>query len=162
MQAITNMIEKEMSRLWRLARSLLSRRRLASFAVVGVAGALCDLFMLVLLVEVVGLLAEIATLISIEASILLMFVLNDQWTFRAEGQSKVKAMLCRLWRSHLVRFAGISIQLGVFVVIYRGSGLSVAVSGVDWWLVWAKSVAIVIGSGCNFLLESTFTWRVQG
>ena len=99
--------------------ALNSRIRFGKFVSVGVVGAACDTAILVFLVEVVGLLEEAAVLIGIEMAILVMFLINDNWTFAGEGSRDRRSWFGRLARSHAVRSGGVITQFLVFVAIYR-------------------------------------------
>lgn len=142
-------------------RALRSGLRLGKFVSVGAIGAICDTAVLLVLVEGFGVLEEVAALAGIEASILLMFVLNERWTFPDSGRRSGGAVLRRLGRSHLVRSGGVVVQFALFVAVYRLLFVPVQVAGVDAWLVVAKLAGIAVGTLLNYVFESLFTWRVQ-
>jgi putative flippase GtrA len=141
--------------------ALRSRVRFGKFVSVGVIGAVCDTVMLLTLVEVFGLLEEAAVLIGIETAILVMFLINDRWTFAGEGHTDRRSFLSRLVRSHGVRAAGSVTQFVVFVTIFRVFAVELTVFGVDGWLLVAKGGGIAIGMLVNYVFESLFTWRVH-
>lgn len=141
--------------------ALRSRLRFGKFVSVGVVGAVCDTAVLLFLVEVVGLLEEIAVLIGIETAILVMFLINDNWTFADEGHRDRRSWLGRLLRSHLVRSGGSLTQFVVFVTIYRLLFVSVELVGIDAWLLFAKGAGIAVGMLVNYVFESLFTWQVH-
>jgi len=140
--------------------ALRSRLRFGKFVSVGVVGALCDTVVLLLLVEVVGLLEEAAVLVGIETAILVMFLINDNWTFADQGRAG-RSWLGRLLRSHLVRSVGSLAQFLVFVVLYRALFVSVTVFGLDAWLLFGKGAGIACGMVVNYVFESLFTWQVR-
>ena len=140
--------------------ALRSRARFGQFVSVGVVGALCDTTVLVVLTEVFGVLPEIATIIGIETAILVMFAINENWTFADEGRAGRRSLLGRLLKSHTVRAAGSTTQFVVFVAIFRGVPVTLNVVGVDAWLVVAKGCGIGVGMLVNYVAESLFTWRV--
>lgn len=160
--------------------ALASGVRFGQFVSVGVLGAVVDTLVLVTLAEGAGVLPEIATLVGIETAILVMFVVNERWTFAAEGAPGRRSLLGRLKRSHLVRSAGVLTQFTVFVLVYRvlfvpvslgDIGLVTAVTavaglepgglvGLDLWLLIAKGTGIGLGMLVNYVFESLFTWRV--
>lgn len=142
-------------------QALTSRVRLGKFVSVGAIGALCDTAVLLVLVEIGGVLEEVGALAGIEVSIVVMFLLNEHWTFPESGKQGFRATLRRLGRSHLVRSGAVIVQFLVFVVIYRLLFLSVSLFGIDMWLVVAKLSGIVLGTVINYIFESLFTWRVQ-
>jgi len=141
--------------------ALRSRTRFGKFVSVGVIGAACDTAVLVFLVEVLGLLEEAAFLIGVETAILVMFLINDNWTFASEGSSDRHSFPGRLVRSHAVRMGGIVTQSIIFFVIYRLLFVSLVVAGVDGWLLVAKGAGIACGMVVNYTFESLFTWRVH-
>lgn len=140
---------------------LFSRVRFGKFVSVGIVGAAFDTAVLVFLVEVFGLLEEIAVLVGIEVAILVMFLLNDNWTFVGEGGGGRRSLLRRIAKSHAVRSGGIVTQFVVFVVVYRLIDLSIIVGGFEVWLLVAKGAGIGCGMLVNYTFESLFTWRVQ-
>lgn len=158
---------------------LLSGTRFGKFLSVGLIGAACDTTVLLALSEGLGVLPEIATLAGIETAILVMFAINDRWTFAAEGGDDRRSLLTRLKRSHLVRVVGSVTQFLVFVVVYRllfvpvelgdlglwGAvtgvfGVGAGLAGIDLWLLVAKATGIGIAVMVNYVAESLFTWRV--
>ena len=139
--------------------SLVSGVRFGQFVSVGVIGAICDTTVLVVLTEVFGVLPEIATIVGIETAILVMFAINDNWTFDAEGEHR--SLGRRLLRSHAVRAGGSTTQFVVFVVVYRLFFLPLSFAGVDLWLLVAKAGGIGVGMFVNYVFESLFTWQVQ-
>jgi len=141
--------------------ALVSRRRFGKFVSVGAVGTLCDTVVLLTLVEVFGVLEEVAALIGIEVAILVMFTLNEFWTYREAGASGWRPTGRRLGRSHVVRAAGATVQLLVFTVIFRVFFTSVTFAGIEMWLLVAKGGGIACGTVVNYVFETLFTWRVQ-
>ena len=141
--------------------ALNSRLRFGKFVSVGVVGAACDTAVLVFLVEIVGLLEEVAVLIGIETAIVIMFLINDNWTFADEGDGDRRSWIGRLARSHAVRSGGVVTQFLVFVIIYRLLFVSLTLFGVDAWLLVAKGSGIALGMPVNYVFESLFTWQVH-
>jgi putative flippase GtrA len=141
--------------------ALRSRVRFGKFVSVGAVGAACDTAVLVVLTEVFGVLPEIATLVGIETAILVMFAINEHWTFAGEGREDRRSLLGRLGRSHGVRAAGSATQFVVFVLVFRGIPVSLPVAGIDAWLVVAKGAGIGVGMVVNYVCESLFTWQVH-
>ena len=162
--------------------ALSSGVRFSRFVSVGAVGATVDTLVLVTLAEGLGVLPELATLAGIETAILVMFAINDRWTFAEEGAPGRRPLLARLKRSHLVRAAGSLTQFGVFVLVYRVLFVPVtlgdlggwawlvgllgstagSLAGLDVWLLVAKGTGIGIGMIVNYVFESLFTWRVAG
>lgn len=140
---------------------LASWTRFGRFLSVGIAGAIVDTAVTVLLVVQYGFLEEVAALVGIETSILLMFLLNEYWTFAGAGHQHTRARLRRFGRSHVVRASAIVLQFGIFVVVYRLFSVPLPVLGIDGWLVVAKAVGIGVGFVLNYVFESLFTWHVH-
>jgi len=160
--------------------AIASGTRFGMFVSVGVFGAACDTVVLVVLTEVLGVLAEVATLAGIETAVLVMFLVNEYWTFADEGAADRGSFLARLKRSHVVRAAGVTTQFVVFVAVYRGLSRDILLGDVgpwvaltravgvgplapelDVWLLVAKGGGIAIGMLVNYVFESLFTWRVH-
>ncbi|MFB6219379.1 MAG: GtrA family protein [Halobacteriaceae archaeon] len=141
--------------------SLASRARIGRFVSVGAVGAAADTTVLFVLVEFLGVLPELATAVGIETAILVMFAINDRWTFAAEGGPGWRALAGRLVRSHTVRAAGVATQFVVFVALFRGVPVELAVAGFDLWLLVAKGSGIGVGMVVNYVAESLFTWQVH-
>jgi putative flippase GtrA len=140
-------------------RALMSTTRFGKFASVGAVGAVCDTLILLFLVERIGLLEEIAVLIGIESSILIMFVINDNWTY--SETDNIRTLSRRLLRSHTVRIVGALTQFIVFTIIYRSYFMQLEFSGIDLWLLVAKGSGIVLGMILNYTFETLFTWSIH-
>lgn len=140
-------------------RALMSTTRFGKFVSVGAVGAICDTLILLLLVEKIGLLEEVAVLIGIESSILIMFLINDNWTY--SSTDNIRTLPRRLLRSHTVRVVGALTQLIVFTIIYRSYFMQLEFSGVDLWLLVAKGFGIGFGMLLNYTFESLFTWSIH-
>ncbi|MDG5775336.1 GtrA family protein [Haloarculaceae archaeon H-GB2-1] len=162
-------------------RSLASGIRFGKFVSVGVVGALCDTFVLLVLTSVFDVVAELATIAGIETAILVMFAINERWTFSDAGNASGDSLLRRVLRSHVVRAGGSTTQFVIFVVVFRyfhvqlslaevgpvaavASTLGVSVgtlAAVDLWLLVSKGTGIGFGMLVNYVFESLFTWRVH-
>jgi putative flippase GtrA len=140
---------------------LSSRTRFGQFVSVGVIGASFDIATLVILTEVVGLSAIIANIISIEVAILVMFTVNEFWTFAAYGMTDITSISRRLFRSHIVRVSGSTLQYTLFIFIFYNFSVNLQWFSIDFWLVIVKGGAILLAMFVNYVFESLFTWRVQ-
>lgn len=160
--------------------ALSSGVRFGQFVSVGALGAVVDTIVLVTLAEGFGVLPELATLAGIETAILVMFAVNERWTFAREGDPGRRPLLGRLKRSHFVRAAGSLTQFAVFVAVYRGLFVPLTLgqiglwrtvvgavglgpgllAGLDLWLLVAKGTGIGVGMVVNYVFESLYTWRV--
>lgn len=149
-----------MTRTKRRIRSLLSTTRFGQFASVGVVGAVFDVTTATVLSEL-GVFPELAVFVGIEVAILVMFLLNDNWTFAEQGAAGIEAALRRLLRSNLVRAGGILVQLATFRILFRVVALDLDVAGIDGWFVVSKVAGIGTGMIVNYVAESLVTWQVH-
>ena len=145
-------------------RALATAERIGRFVSVGVAGATLETVIVALLTS--GVLATTAPplaakAVGAEASITLMFLLNDRWTFADEGEGGVVSLLRRYGKSHLVRLGGLSVAFVTLYVLTSLTGLSLVVRGADLWPTVANAIAIGVGMTLNYVAESLVTWRVQ-
>jgi len=141
--------------------ALVSGVRFGKFASVGVVGAVVDNAVLAGLKLGVGVPEMWAKAAGIEAAILVMFVVNDRWTFAREGERRPLSVLGRLVRSHLVRSGGVAVQLGVYWVLTQQLAMTLVVLDVDLWFLAASPIAIAVAMTVNYVFESVFTWRVH-
>ncbi|ELY88684.1 GtrA family protein [Natrialba hulunbeirensis JCM 10989] len=133
-------------------RALLSTSRFSQFASVGFVGATVDNVGLIALVELVSLNPVFAKVISWELSIVVIFILNEYWTFASHGKMSAWAFGRRFLRSNAVRFGGFLVTLTVLAVL------------VNWYdvnYVIANLVGIGIGFFVNYTCESLYTWKVH-
>jgi len=149
-----------MTRVGPRVASLLSAGRFGRFASVGVVGAAFDVTTSTLLSEL-GVYPELAVFVGIEVAVVVMFLLNDNWTFAGQGAAGLRAALGRLLRSNLVRAGGILVQLATFRLVFRVVALDLDVAGLDGWFVVSKVAGIGTGMIVNYVAESLVTWRVQ-
>lgn len=141
--------------------NLASGIRFGQFASVGVVGAVFDNTVLTILNLGTNLPTIAAKAAGIETAIVVMFLVNEHWTFSDEGAKGRRPFFRRMLRSHLVRMGGVSVQLVLFTLLYYGVDVSVPVAGIDFWFLVASLVAIGIAMFVNYLFESLFTWRVH-
>ncbi|SDM11210.1 Putative flippase GtrA (transmembrane translocase of bactoprenol-linked glucose) [Halogranum gelatinilyticum] len=138
---------------------LASTVRFGKFVSVGAVGAVFDLTVSAVLTVFFGVLAEYAKLVGAEVAIVVMFFINDNWTFAGEGATSRGHTLRRLLKSNLVRSGGLAVQF--FIVRgLRLLDLSFVVAGFDLWTVLPFPIAIGASMFFNYVAESLFTWRV--
>lgn len=137
--------------------ALLDVGRMARFASVGIIGMTLDLSISGVLVMLTTVPPVAVKLVGAECAILLMFVINDRWTFSRHRTTGLAEGLRRLVKSNLVRTGGITVQLTV-VFILTGVAFSVPIAGVNTWPVWTMVIAIVCGSVLNYIGETILTW----
>ncbi|MHB9285736.1 GtrA family protein [Halobacteriales archaeon Cl-PHB] len=150
---------KRFDRSW--LNALLSPRRFGQFVSVGAAGVVVDLTTLVTLKQGLGVPAYLAGILSIEAAILVMFLINEHWTFAEVGAEGRRSFLWRGLRSHAVRAAGSTTQYIIFLTLYYRLHQQLLLGGIDAWLVVAKMAGIAVGMVVNYTFESLYTWRVH-
>ncbi|MDQ2049859.1 GtrA family protein [Natronolimnohabitans sp. A-GB9] len=133
-------------------RALLSTTRFSQFAGVGFVGAAVDIVALALLVELTPLGPISGKVISWELSIIVIFVINERWTFADYGTMTPRALGRRFVRSNAVRFGGFLVTLAVLAIL------------VDWFGIWyvvANAIGIGVGFFVNYTCESLYTWKVH-
>lgn len=121
--------------------------RFFQFGGVSATGLLLENIILFLLVENLGFELVMGKLVGAEASIALMFLLNNRYTFR----DRPGATLKRFLRSNLVRAGGILIALAVLKI-----GVAFGL-----WYILANTIGIIIGFFFNYALESLYTWAEE-
>jgi len=129
-----------------------SSGRLLRFATVGLVGTTVDFAILIALVERHGFPPELAKLVGAETAIIVMFVVNERWTFSEWGRTGLRPLLRRLFTSNLVRTGGLVVSTTVLTLL-------VYYASVQYLL--ANAAGIACGFVVNFLAESYFTWRVH-
>ncbi|ESP89920.1 GtrA family protein [Candidatus Halobonum tyrrellensis] len=139
--------------------ALASGARIGQFVSVGVVGFVFDLTVSTALREL-GVFPELAAAVGIETAVIVMFLLNDRFTFAQQGTRGLAATARRLARSNAVRLGGIAVQLATFTAVYRGLAVPLTVAGVDGWFVVSRAAGIGVGMAVNYVAESLFTWRV--
>lgn len=134
-------------------QSLLRGIRAGKFLSVGIGGAVLDTLVLTLVVELTQVPPVYAKIVSAEAAIIAMFLVNDNWTFASEDVgSSTWATLRRFARSNVVRAGGVAVALVVLYVLYDVFGV---------WYPVANVVGIGMGFVVNYVAESLYTWRVH-
>jgi len=140
--------------------ALLSTVRFGKFASVGAAGATVETIIVTVLTVLFGVYGLFAKVVGTEASITLMFLLNEHWTFATEGREDRRSLLGRYLRSHLVRMGGLAVAFLVFAALLELTDVGLLVSGRDFWPPVANLLSIGAAMWVNYLAESLFTWQV--
>lgn len=133
-------------------RALWSRSRVGQFVGVGLVGAVVDTLGLYLLVELTALGPVVGKAVSWELSIVVIFVINEWWTFASYGEMTPRALGRRFLRSNAVRFAGFLVTLAVLAMLVRWF---------DVWYLIANAAGIGVGFFVNYTCESLYTWKVH-
>lgn len=144
----------------RIPPALKSRRRLLLFAVVGGLGFFVDQTVVISIVEFTDLqisfagrdvTLEFAKVLAAESAIIVMFLVNDRWTFDSFGATDTRSKATRFVKSNFVRIGGIAVATIV---------LSVLVRQFDLALPLANAIGILCGFLVNYTFETLFTWRI--
>ncbi|MFC6826443.1 GtrA family protein [Halopelagius fulvigenes] len=140
--------------------ALFSGVRFGKFVSVGAVGAVFDMTTTTALIVLLGVLGEYAKLVGAEVAIVVMFVINENWTFADEGAGGTLPTVRRFLTSNLVRSGGLALQF-LIVRSLRQIDLSVVLFGFDFWQVIPIPIAIAASMLVNYVAESTFTWRIS-
>jgi putative flippase GtrA len=141
--------------------ALLSGVRVGQFVSVGVVGAVTETLIVAVLTAGYGLVPQLAKLVGAEASITLMFLVNDNWTFSEEGKGDGRSLGGRYLRSHVVRLGGLAVGFTVLTLLTDFTDVTFVVAGADFWPTVANGIGIGCGMVLNYCFESLFTWRVH-
>lgn len=132
--------------------------RFGKFLSVGAVGAVLDLSVSSAL-TLGGVPPEFAKLVGAECAIVLMFFINDRWTFSEHGRAGIAPTARRLLKSNLVRSGGLVVQFLVVRTLTRLE-VSVTIAGTDVWAFLTFPIAIALAVVFNYVAESLLTWRV--
>lgn len=132
--------------------SLVSHARFGQFLSVGVLGAIVDNLVLAGLVELAAVTPLWAKVASAEAAVILMFALNEHWTFSEFSTENPLSVIRRFVRSNVVRAGGVMVALSVLAVLHGFLGV---------WYLAANITGIGVGFAVNYVAESLFTWQTQ-
>ncbi|MFB6220396.1 MAG: GtrA family protein [Halolamina sp.] len=138
---------------------LLTVSRFGQFVSVGLVGAAFDITTSSVLTAGLGVAPELSKLVGAEVAILVMFAINERWTFAGHGLDGRLALVRRFLKSNLVRSGGVGVQVAVVWLLTR-LPIAVPVAGVDLWELATFPIAIASSLVLNYVLESLFTWRV--
>lgn len=148
-------------RLQARARALARLDRIGQFVSVGVAGATLETGIVFVLTGLLTVAPLAAKAVGAEASITLMFLLNDRWTFSEEGEAGLVAVGRRYLKSHLVRLGGLAVAFATLYVLTSWTDVELVVADVNVWPTVANVVGIGVGMVLNYVAESLITWRVH-
>ncbi|WP_336337880.1 GtrA family protein [Haloarcula brevis] len=141
--------------------SLVSGVRFGQFVSVGVVGAISDNTVLAVLGLVFGVSDMWAKAAGVETAILVMFLVNEHWTFAGQGETGRRSFAKRLGKSHLVRSGGVAVQLAVYWLLTQWLTIELIIAGTDLWFIAASPLAIGVAMLVNYVAESVFTWQVH-
>jgi putative flippase GtrA len=138
---------------------LLTASRFGQFLSVGVVGAGFDITTSSVLTAGLGVPPEVAKLVGAEVAIIVMFSINERWTFAGHGVAGRWPLLRRFLKSNLVRSGGVGVQV-IVVWLLTQLPIELLFVGVDLWELATFPIAIASSLVLNYVLESLFTWRV--
>ncbi len=136
--------------------------RFIKFAMVGGSGVIVNIGLYWLLTRFAGftplddgvsgniLSGNLALTISIEASIITNFILNNYFTFADRNKNGATAFLSRLLNFNLICIIGALIQIGITNLLAIGFGL---------FDLFSLAIAISVAMIWNYLLNNWWTWR---
>lgn len=142
-------------------RAIASGARIGQFVSVGVSGATLETIIVFTLTGVITISPLAAKAVGAEASITLMFLLNDRWTFAGEGGTGIRAVGRRYLKSHTVRIGGLAVAFATLYVLTSWTEIELVFSGADFWPTIANLIGIGVGMTINYVAESLITWRVH-
>jgi len=133
-------------------RAIASGMRFGRFVSVGVVGFVVDTIVITLLTVGFTVPTLGAKLASAETAIIVMFALNERWTFQRWGEAEFISLLRRFVTSNLVRTGGVAVATAVLLALNGWFGV---------WVPVANAIGIGVGFLVNFVFESLLTWRVH-
>ncbi|WP_200895620.1 GtrA family protein [Halorubrum saccharovorum] len=140
---------------------LLSRVQFGKFVSVGAVGAIIDTTVLTTTTLILNFPDLLGKAAGIEAAVIIMFIINERWTFSNKGSPKKIQYIKRLGKSHVVRSGGITIQLIVYWILIQWIDISVIIIQTDLWFILASFFSIGLAMLVNYTFESIFTWKVH-
>ncbi len=138
---------------------LVSGVRFGKFASVGAIGAVFDLTISTVLTLADSVPPAYAKLVGAEVAIVVMFLINERWTFASQGRDGRRHVVRRFVTSNVVRSGGLLIQFLVVLALGR-LAISLPVAGVDLWRILPFPIAIGASMFFNYVAESLVTWQV--
>lgn len=126
-----------------------SSRRLSRFFVVGVLAAGLQTLLLFAFVEFGNVYYLLASVISIEITIVTQYFFNNAWTFGDRSHDDRRSLLGGLVRTNVVRGSAIPIQTGLLFAFVQFGGLAYLV---------ANAVAIGLSGIYRYALDARWTW----
>ncbi|ELZ17001.1 MULTISPECIES: GtrA family protein [Halobacteriales] len=136
----------------RFLRNLISSPiapQLRRFVAVGIIAAGVQMMLLWVFVDKIGLYYLIGGLIAIEITIVLSYVLNNLWTFRASRNTGTREYFVGLLKTNVVRGTAIPIQLAILLLL-------VELGSIPYLL--GNAVAIALSGIYRYVLDARWTW----
>jgi len=123
--------------------------RMVRFMAVGISGVLVNVGVLYFLTEGLGIFFLFSSIISIEASIISNFLLNDSWTF-GDIDDKKYNRISRFERFQAVSVAGVLINISTLYILTTWFGI---------YYLLSNLIGIALAFAWNFLVNRRYTWR---
>ena len=117
---------------------------------VGATTAGVQMLLLWLFVDIADANYLVGATVAIEITIVMTYVLNNAWTFRAMRNSGRVAYLTGLLKTNVVRGTAIPIQLGILYALVDWQGLH---------HLPANAVAILLSGVFRYVFDVRWTWR---
>ena len=144
-------LKDQLEFIWNIPKlGFRTHKDFVKYSIVGFSGVLINLGVYVFLTRYLGMMPEIAPILSIEISLLSNFMFNNFWTFK---KRLIKSnFLSRLFQFHLV--AGISgiLNYSIFFVSFRYLMIN------D---IFANLLGISAAAIMNYLINSNWTWKTS-
>ena len=131
---------------------------LRRFVLVGALSAGVQQLLVWLLVDLGELNYLLGTLIAIELTIILSYVLNNAWTFHRSQNTGRVAYFVGLLKTNLIRGSAIPIQLGILYLLVEWLLVPYLASDGIAIVLIGNGVAIVISGIYRFVLDAMWTW----
>ncbi|GGL44883.1 polysaccharide biosynthesis protein GtrA [Halarchaeum grantii] len=140
------MVRRYLRQLYEGPRATQLRR----FFTVGLLTAGIQMALLWTFVDVGGLDYLVGAAVAIEITIVLSYVLNNAWTFRAVQHTSLRPYLRGLVRTNVVRGSAIPIQLAVLAALVELQSVPYLAANVG---------AIAVSGLYRYALDTRWTWK---
>lgn len=118
------------------------------FAIVGAIGSLIALAITAILTSILGIFYAVSALIGLESSALIVFFLNDRWTFSNVGK-KTKTMQ-RFLKNNLIGCIGFGINVTILIFLTSVLGI---------YYLLSEGMAMIITFVFTFTASKKITWK---
>lgn len=126
--------------------------RLIKFSTVGAIGAVINMGSLWILTELWGIFYLFSSVVAIEITIIMLFMMNDRWTFNDRKSTHIGQFIKRFLKSNLWRSGGLTINIGVLFFLTEYMGVYYFISNI---------FGIICAFLLNYILESRLTWKID-
>jgi dolichol-phosphate mannosyltransferase len=124
--------------------------RFFKFCLVGLSGVFVNQGILWILTEFAGIPYQASAVVSIEASIISNFILNDFFTFPQRRIPGIKHFFNRLWKFNIVSLIGAAINYGILMLLTEVANVHYLISNL---------IGIIAATLWNYLVNTSWTWR---